>query len=454
MDFLGKRVHFIGVGGVGVNALAKFVIDFGGTVSGSDKKLNSLCEDIRKRGARIWQGENEKNMCDSDMVVFSSAIKEDNAEYACAVSRHIPMLERHEFLAEIARFFGKTIAVGGTHGKTSTCAMITHLLKEYDCKFLSMIGGESVDFSNYVNNTEADKISELQSCVFVCEACEYRQNLLALSPNVAVVTNMECDHPDCYKDIESVKNTFAKFLDRASVKIVSFENADVIGGEKRDGFGVIVNDNKIECVAQNDFADISVNGKYCGRFSLCDGGEYNYRNATFAIAIARALDIDVEKSLRLLESYSGVKRRFEFSGEICGKRIYFDFAHHPSEIACVLKRAAAYGKILLVFQPHTYSRTKAYLNDFVDVLGAPENGVCVLGIMSTYAARELPKDGADSVELKNAIFDKYRNRDVYLLENAQSTIDFVNKHVSKCDVVLMVGAGDIYDLKDKLRSKF
>ena len=183
---------------------------------------------------------------------------------------------------------------------------------------------------------------------------------------------------------------------------------------------------------------------------LQDDGEYNYKNAAFALAAAKAIGQDFKKSVRALTEYRGVKRRFERAQDIAGAKVYFDFAHHPSEIASLINRAKPMGKILVVFQPHTYSRTKAYLNDFAKVLGVKNNGVKTLAIMPTYAAREIPRDGVESDELVKAIFDKFRKRNVYLVKDKQSTVDFVKSQAKNHDVILMIGAGDIYDLKELL----
>ena len=186
MDFSAvKRIYFVGVGGVGVNALAKFAADFGIDVCGSDTKNKDLCKELIKNGAKISENPDFSLLEKSDFLVFSSAIPKNNPELVFAKKAGIPTYERHEFLAEVSRLFGKVVAIAGTHGKTTTTAMLTQILFENDVKFASMIGGESIDFSNYVNNTSAKSIADLKDCIFVCEACEYKRNLLALSPDVA-----------------------------------------------------------------------------------------------------------------------------------------------------------------------------------------------------------------------------------------------------------------------------
>lgn len=478
-DFKGKRLHFIGVGGVGVNALARFAQDFGAKVSGSDAHFNGLCKILRESGADIWQGENEKAMTDSDAVIYSSAVKPSNRELAYAASHNIKTYERYEFLGEVSKLFGCVVAIAGTHGKTSTTAMLAHILKDEGKNFLAMIGGESVDLSNYVNNI-CDGVS-LKDCIFLCEACEYKMSLLSLNPDIGVVTNAECDHPDCYENLKSVKRVFAKFLSQSKIKMTSIENRDLLCGfderplESIDMQEQGICDNRRDTCDSNQKSVVAHTDTFCvlekntnsiyehtatflfdneivksmklhqSECVLNDGGEYNYKNAAYAICVARTLGISENNGAKSLETYKGVKRRFERAKDIDGVPTYFDFAHHPTEIKSVLKRASAYGDLLVVFQPHTYSRTKAYLDDFVCALC--DKIIKTLVIMPTYAARELPQQGADSDVLAKAIFDKNCKPSVYLANSANSTLDYVKNHADRHGAILFVGAGDIYDLR-------
>lgn len=457
MDFSAvKSGYFVGIGGVGVNALAKFVQTFGIKVYGSDAKVNSLCDELTKNGGKISRNPNFSALENADFLVFSSAIPMDNAEIFRAKELGIPTFERHEFLALVASLFGKVVAISGTHGKTTVTAMLTHILHAQNVKFASMIGGESVDFSNFVNNTGASTFLELKDCVFICEACEYKRNLLSLTPSVGVVLNAECDHPDCYRDLQSVEQTFSKFLDKSEVAIVAKNNLRLVHNQCQiasdNGFCVCTTkgkQGKKTCFFKHRGAIVS-DGKKMFRLCLKDGGEYNYKNATFALAAATALGLDFAACVQSLSTYNGVKRRFERAKNIGKTKVYFDFAHHPSEIVSVLERAKTFGKLMVVFQPHTYSRTKAYLDDFASVLGAKHNAIKTLAIMPTYAAREVPSDGVTSDVLAVAIFNKYSKQGVYLVKDKQSTLDFVKTHAKSHHAILFVGAGDIYDLKDLL----
>lgn len=460
--------YFIGIGGVGVNALAKFALDYGVKVSGSDGKINGLCNEIASKGAQIFLSDGKLSkeqmakIVNADFVCFSSAIPYDNKELAYARKLGKRVLERHELLAEISHLFGKVIAIAGTHGKTSTTSMAVHILKNRDVKFVGFIGGESVDFSNYVNNSGGGDIGKLKDCTFVCEACEYKRHLLSLNPDVALVGNAELDHPDSYKCMDEINETFSKFLSDASVKILSNEYAYLVDMQncehlkKYKWFRVQTigeqEKSEIKCLCKKSHA-LVCDEKSVRMLKLKDGGQYNYHNATFALAAAKCAGVSLEDGVSALDSYKGVKRRFEYAGTIDCAKVYFDFAHHPREIENAIKRASHIGKTLVVFQPHTYSRTKAYLDDFADALCNKHSGAKCVVLMPTYAAREQKSDGVGSDELASAIFDKFCKNNVYLMKNAQSTVDFVKTHAKSYRVVLMLGAGDIYDLKEKLWDK-
>lgn len=453
LDFSNKTVHFIGIGGISCNALAKFVLDFGGEVSGSDAKITPICEELRAKGAKIWQGEAPQNI-NADIVVFSSAIRADNKELVFAKQIGAKLYERHEFLGEVSRLFGRSVAIAGTHGKTSTTAMVAHILKKSNLKFLSMIGGECVDGGNYVNNTYAGKISDLKNCVFVTEACEYKRNMLAVKRDIGVVINVECDHPDCYKNLGEVQDAFKSFLDDAPIKIASENDMSDLYKTPINSsrFRIVCGQDKFYVDVDDDGARIYQNGICVARLKLQDDGEYNYKNALFALTATYRLGVRIKDGVGMLASYKGVKRRFERADDIDGARVYFDFAHHPREIKCVLERARKYGSAIVVFQPHTYSRTKAYLSDFVSVLGGCDYTKCIV-IMPTYPARETPSMGVDSDVLGYAISDKFPQKQVYLAKDTQSTVDFVKSHANEVDTVLMIGAGDIYDLKAMLAKR-
>lgn len=435
-----KKIHFIGIGGVGVNALAGYAIDCGAVVSGSDAKYSEPCRRISQLGAFVYEGLNPDVVNGCDAVVYTSAIKDDNAELARARELKIPVYERQQFLRRVASGFKNIVGIAGTHGKTTTTAMLAHILASVNKKFVAMIGGNSVDYGNYVNNSYGE------NDVFLAEACEYKRNFLTLKPTVAVVTNVECDHPDCYSDYKSVKQAFDEYLLCAPVRI--FLKSDLGKAweiSQCDESGERVYKAELE----SGLCRLYLDGIEAGCISLSDGGDYNYKNASFAIIAATALGIEIREAIAALGNFKGVCRRFELAGKIEGVPIYFDFAHHPTEISCVLERAAGFGKILAVFQPHTYSRTKAYFENFVEVFGVNEN-IGALALMPTYAAREKFDAQFEVDALARAISEKY-GKQAFIASDTISILDYVCKNAKDYDIVLFIGAGDIYDIKPMLK---
>lgn len=451
-NFKDKKIHFIGIGGVGVNALAKYALGCGAKVSGSDAKFSELCGEIATLGARVYADMNPERVNGADFVVYSSAIKDDNPELMRARELKILTLERQEFLHEVASSFKNIVGVAGTHGKTTTTAMLAHILKSAEKKFVGMIGGNSVDYGNFVNNSYGEKD------IFVVEACEYKRNFLTLHPTVAVVTNVECDHPDCYENFASVKRAFDEYLNGAPSRIYLKSESSDSYGESWEIEKFCDGKPEIFCAEMKDGKCVlSCGEKLLGNISLKDGGVYNFKNATFAILAASTLGVNFDDAISALAEFRGVGRRFEHAGNIDGVPVYFDFAHHPTEIGCVLrhasecqcvlKRAGEYGKILAVFQPHTYSRTKAYFENFVDVFGSDKN-IGSLIFMPTYAAREKLDRDFESDALAKAVSEKY-GKPVSVASDRE-VLQFVSKNAASHAIVLFIGAGDIYDLKDKL----
>lgn len=438
-DFSKKYIHFIGSGGVGVNALAKYALQRGAYVSGSDAKFSKACSELVELGALVYEGVNADFVDGADMVVFSSAIKQDHAELARARELNIPIFERQEFLRLVASDFKIVAGIAGTHGKTTTTAMLAHILAYNNKSFVGMIGGDSVEFGNYVNNNSG------ANDVFIVEACEYKRNFLTLKPTVAVVTNVECDHPDSYSDYDSVRQAFDEYLSGAPIAIYLKSDGGAVWEIEKSLCGI---KQTYRAELDSDGCELFIDGRRLGKIELAGGGDYNYKNATFAVVAAAVLGTDEKIAIAALKSFMGVKRRFEYAGKFLKKPVYFDFAHHPTEIGCALKRAGEMGKILAIFQPHTYSRTKAYFDDFVNVF-ANDSKICALGLMPTYSAREKFDKDFEVDALERAVVEKC-DKPVSVLKSAESVLKFVRKRAADCDVIMFIGAGDIYDLINKL----
>lgn len=447
-------MHFIGVGGVSMSALAIYAAEHGAKVTGSDFKDGENMAKLRKCGCAVYTGENPSMIDSADLVVHTSAISVENPEYRRAVELGKKVLERHEFLGEISRRFDTVVGIAGTHGKTTVTAMLAHILKELDANFVGMIGGDAVNLGNYVVNKAEGKN------IFLTEACEYKRSLLSLRPDLGVVINVECDHPDCYENLDSVKTVFAQFLNQSHRYAIAPENMDICPDAHIYGYTT-------ESRSKNAGNAVLSNGKlytytvgkpkgvfllFCGEIFLGGAmlrqrGAHNFKNALFACASAIELGFNARDVLSAMETFEGVKRRFEETGNVNGAKIIFDYAHHPTELECALDLGGELGRLLAVFQPHTYSRTAKYFDDFVNVLSKADS----LIITPTFGARENARRGVDSQALYDAISTKFADKEVYLTNSLVSTASLVKVLSKRFDAVLLLGAGDIYNLKEILR---
>lgn len=454
----------MGINGVGINALAKFAAELGFETSGSDAHLTTLSNFT----AGAYEGVDASRVDGAVMLAHTAAVGEDHPEIVRARELGIPVLSRQKLLGEVSALFERCAAVAGTHGKTTVTAMLAHILRGADKKFAAFIGGESADFCNFAINRLKFSLSEEERMGFVAhcagvsdenytslknkivasggalvtEACEYKRSFLELKPYVGVVTNMDLDHPDCYSSLKDVRDAFEEFLAKSRIKIFKDEYA-------KDNLCTIMLSGEGLCKRMSVSRDgkIAVDGKFARALKLPMGGEYNLQNALFAVGAAYALGVDVGAGVDALKNFAGVKRRFERAKDVRGTPAYFDFAHHPAEIACALERAREMGRVLVVFQPHTYSRTRAYLGDFAKTLG---DGDGALILMPTYAAREPKEAGVDSDELERAIAKAYPNKRVLLVASHAQALNEAQKLAPQYDVVMFVGAGDIYAIKEML----
>lgn len=530
-SFYGKKIHFIGVGGASMSALAEFALAQGGVVSGSDRTESAVLDKLSKLGAEVYAGSRADIINGVDIVVYSSAVPFDDPELAAAFAAGKLVFERQEFLSAVAEMFSTVVAVAGTHGKTTVTAMIAHVLKTCGIPFVAHIGGEPVGMDNLTIERLAD--GSIPRDIFLTEACEYKRHLLALHPSLAVVTNMECDHPDCYSDLDEVYDVFSAFLEKCPVAVVRCQDKFICPNAHiciREDYGVCAEteesermdterihkytekettsigaNRKSSAQTENNADKVAASGSYGGangsltdvsenkpneqkaernvaeeitypckdicsyvvlRTLECKGGQtvtYSHGTGTYsfflplkgkhmrddamlALAASCVLGVSQECACAALATFGGVKRRYERAGKLSGAEVIFDYAHHPTEIACTLSVAATEGKFLTVFQPHTYSRTARYMDDFVNVLGRMEH----LVIMPTYAAREKGAQGADSVDLAREIKRKFPECKLYLSFSHDDTAEYIKNTAAGYDAVLMLGAGDIYRLKDIL----
>lgn len=445
-------VYFIGIGGISMSGLAEILMREGFLVSGSDAHESELTRHLESQGARIFYGHRAENLPeDAGLVVYTAAIHPDNPEYGEAVRRGIPMLSRATLLGQMMRNYRHALAIAGTHGKTTTTSMVAEILLAAGLDPTISVGGilPSIGGNIRVGGQE----------LFVTEACEYTNSFLEFFPTMGVILNIEADHLDFFKDLEDIRHSFREFAKR-------------IPGE-----GLLILDGAISCPEEitaglacrvvtvghgpgGDYGakDITYDESACPSFTLmkkgvpwgriCLGvpGGHNVYNALAAVAAAEALGVPMEAVLSGLAGFSGTERRFEKKGEVGGVVIIDDYAHHPQEIAATLAVAKRYPhkKLWCVFQPHTYSRTKAFLEDFARELSAADEVV----LAKIYAARETDTQGVSSADIAAQI-EKY-GTPVSCFDTFDEIETFILKNCSPGDLLITMGAGDIVKVGEKL----
>ena len=365
-----KHVFFIGIGGISMSGLAKMVINSGGQVSGSDISYSSELGNLKEMGAEIYIGHNAKNISlDIDLVVFSGAIQENNPEIVKARELSIDIIERSEFLGIITQEYSHVIAISGTHGKTTTTAMLGHIFMCAGLNPTIHLGGVS---NNLDTNTRLGGKEYI-----IVEACEYRESFKYLSPETLVVTNIDADHLDYYKDIQDIMGAFARLISRSS-SVIMPKGIEIPHNEKIE----VCKDIVVTTQGIYDSAykyTVEYLGKNIGEFRLNQIGVFNITNSLFAIATALKYGIDVNVIRHALSTFTGVKRRFETIAKVDDIPIIIDYAHHPTEISNSIDGIySVYNNPLIIFQPHTYSRTLKLFEDFVKVLSIDNIGISAM----------------------------------------------------------------------------
>lgn len=418
-----------------MSGLAKYLVYLGKKVGGSDRVESVYTDELRELGVEIERGGEQGKIGEYDVIIYTDAIREDDIQLFSARKLRKIVLSRGEFLYELSRNFKKVLAISGCHGKTTCTAMLAHIFYAAGKNFTAHIGGRDIGFKNFfVSGND----------FFITEACEYKKNFLHLLPDVAVVLNSDADHMECYTGIDELKNDYTTFLRSAPISISLFKDLPFDGGisfgfDKNAHFhsgGIRCTGGKYSfCVYEGDYS--------CGRINLNVYGKHNILNALAAISAARAVGISYEHIIKGLSNFQGVERRFEHLGEYNGATCIADYAHHPNEIRATVRAAkkVTNGKIYVIFQPHTYSRTKNLYHDFVRVLSSIPN----LLIYRTFAAREYYDDAGSALTLSRSI-KKSRYG-----ETSRDIINFIS-NAKGGDMVLFLGAGDIYDIAKRIVS--
>ena len=437
-----KRIHLIGIGGTGISSIARVLLEKGYTVTGSDRLLSPLALDLEIRGAHVYEGHDPKNITGADVVVRSSAIPDSNVEVIAARQAGIPVLKRSEFLGSLLA--GHTgIAVAGSHGKTTTTALLAFSLNRLGLDPSYIIGGVSKDLSG---NAHAGKGN-----YFVVEADEYDRMFLGLHPGVIVLTNVEYDHPDCYPTPADYLQAFVDFIKTLTPNGLLIACADYPRStalvrskpESAQAFTYGLSDaSDLQAIRvktnQNggfDFDVTFLNSPLC-HVSLQIPGEHNVRNCLAVLATLHSLDIPVVEAARAMSQFTGIGRRFEVIGEVGGITIIDDYAHHPSKIQATLSAARSRypgRRLVAVWQPHTYSRTKALATDFINSFANAD----VTVVTEVYPARE-PVEVFSSAEL----VQKMTGNESYYCKTLDETTVFLEKKLLSGDVLLVLSAGD------------
>ncbi len=446
-----KHIYFIGIGGISMSALARILVQKGINVSGSDIKESELTKKLEGEGIEVKYTQVAENITpDIDHVVYTAAISKDNPELKKAQELNIPLVNRASLLSDIMKGYKYSIGVSGTHGKTSTTSMLSHILIEAKKDPTISVGGMLPLIGGNL------KIGKEE--FFLTEACEYTNSFLELSPNVEVILNIEADHLDFFKDLDDIRKSFKKFIAKLDDNGILVINEKISNKEELlDGFSGKVYSfglGKGYVNAKNinyDFEgkaefDLYVEDKFMGKIKLSVYGEHNILNALAAIVTGMALDISLEDIKRGLEGYGGVHRRFEIKGTVKGLTVIDDYAHHPGEIEATIEAAKKlkYKRLCVVFQPHTYSRTKALLEDFARVLSKAD----LVVLADIYAAREKDTLGVSSRDIETLINKK--SQKAYYFPTFDEIESFVLSKLDKGDICITMGAGDIYKLGEDI----
>lgn len=439
------HVHFIGIGGISMSGLAEVLMYNNHKVSGSDIQSSSITKKLEADGGKIYIGHSKDNIEETTkLVVYTAAVKSDNEELIRAKELNIPIIERAPFLGYIMKQYKKSIAVAGTHGKTTTTSMISVILEEARVDPTILVGGELDAIGGNV------KVGN--SPYFITEACEYVESFLHFSPYIGIILNIEEDHLDYFTDIEHIKKAFYKFA-----KLVPKNGYLLAKGDSENVHSIL---KDLDCnistfglsedchwqainIGYNEFGlgyfDVLYRGKHFGHFQLSVPGLHNVVNSLSAIGCAYYLDIPIDIIKSGLLAYRGTHRRFELKGKIQDITVIDDYAHHPTEIKATLEAAKRYPhkKMWCVFQPHTYTRTITLLKEFSTAFEMADEII----IADIFAAREKDTGLIHSKDLTKAITDTGKN--AYYLGDFQSIVTFLLENIAPGDMVLTMGAGNI-----------
>ena len=444
-----KNIHMIGIGGISMSGIAEILHNWGFNITGSDCSNSENIQILLKKGIKVTVGHNLDDVKNSDVVVYSAAIKQDDPEMVEAKKLNIPTIERADFLGEITRCYKDTICISGTHGKTTTTSMVSVC-------FVNALTNPSIQVGAYLKQIDGNyRIGTSEH--FIIEACEYVESFLKFSPKAEIILNIDNDHLDYFKTFENIKKAFIKYVkllpddgilaingdDTNCLDLPQYTNAKVITyGIKNQDTNFYASNIKFD---NDGFAEFDVynDNKFFDTFKLSVPGIHNVLNALACIAICNEYNIDKTIIKSSLLNFTGAHRRFEYKGKVREiASVYDDYGHHPTEILATAKALSnkKYNKSWVIFQPHTYSRTKNLLDDFANALINFDNII----ILDIYAARELNTYNISSIDLVNKI--NSLGRKALYIPDFNECANYIKNHVEKDDIVITLGAGTVTDI--------
>ncbi len=445
------HVHFIGIGGISMSGLAAVLLNRGFTISGSDSHESPLTAWLCGLGASVSYPQSAANITDDiSVVVYTAAIHPDNPEYQAAKTKEIPMLTRAELLGQLMSNYDTSLAVSGTHGKTTTTSMLSHIMMRCSLDPTISVGGILPSIGGNVRIGASE--------YFLTEACEYTNSFLSLFPTLGIILNIDADHLDFFKGLDDIRHSFRRFAEQIPEGGALVINAEIPRlNELTAGlccrvvtYGVGCGDYQAANVSYGELGqgsfDLEKDGQTLGHFTLSVPGRHNVSNACAALAAGFLLGLPASQMAEGLAEFKGTDRRFQKKGEIGGVTIIDDYAHHPTEIRVTLEAAKKlpYRQVWCVFQPHTYTRTKALMDDFAKALSIADKIV----LADIYAARETDTLGINSDLLRQKLCDM--GKDAWYFPTFDEIETFLLEHCESGDLLLTMGAGDVVKIGEKL----
>lgn len=451
-----NKIHCIGIGGIGLSAIAEILLARGYQVSGSDMRESEITERLMEDGANIFLGHRAKNVEGVDLVIYSAAVGNDNPELVRADELGIPAITRAQALGALMDEYENSIAISGTHGKTTTTSMVSLILKDAEKSPTILVGGNLSEINGnvYVG----------QNKYFVTEACEYMDSFLSLKPKIEIILNIDSDHLDYFKDVEHIASSFDKFA-----KLVP-ENGAVIAYDANPFVKRVIenlpnaitfglNESCDYYASDIDFDSegmprftVNHGGKELCRVELNVPGEHNLLNALSAFVCCHILGVDVEDIVKTLKVFKGTQRRFDILGKTSnGIKVIDDYAHHPTEIKATLSavKNMKHNTLWCLFQPHTYTRTLALMDEFATSFAEADKIV----LAEIYAAREKNIHKVSSKALMNKIKEADPTKEVYFFKDFDEIANFVYNNAEEGDLAITMGAGDIYKVGEMILDK-